>query len=75
MTGAAPQAEHEPEHVPEHAPDSRWADLIRGQYAPYTALVLLGSLLHALQILIIARHHADHRGRFGRGRISTSGRR
>ena len=74
MTGAAPQAEHEPEHVPEHAPDSRWADLIRGQYAPYTALVLLGSLLHALQILIIAVIMPTIVGDLG-GRISTSGRR
>lgn len=36
------------------APESRWADLIRGEYALYTVLVLLGTLLHALQILIIA---------------------
>ena len=36
------------------APSSRWTDLVRGGRASWSVLVLLGTLLHALQVLIVS---------------------
>ena len=47
------------------APDSRWAELFGGGYAALTTLVMMGTLLHALQILIIAIIMPTIVGEFG----------
>ena len=40
--------------APDRGAAGPWRDLIRKEYATYSAIVLLGTLLHALQILVIS---------------------